>query len=431
MAAPAIRDGSMTRLTAVEVDEVERDYVAHRAMVLAMLRAEFRWLPDHEEVYQEAWTETLEIRARGETVANTAGLLRTIAWRRARDRARKSVPDSLDPSSYVFELQQDDASPPEEQAQLRLDAAAIRQIIDSLEPRHAAVLKLRFDDHLDAAEIQRRLGVSPKRLEKLVTEAYKRVQAQLGLDASGESPWARRQRSLLLVCEMGMASAKQRARAQKMVDEDPVCRAMLREMRSTLEAVAVVLPAPIVARQRGIDVIVLLDKLGDLKDHALALVARTGGPAVPIEQATAGGLAGIGGGVAAKVAVACMMIGGGAVACTQTGVLGGQRPGRSTVSKISKQRVRAAAIAVKVAPPKVRATASAAPRKRTSPRAARTTASASLAASATTPPAVNGPAAPSPAPAGSTEFGPGTAGSTSSPPAPAQAPVQGAGEFTP
>jgi len=45
MTAP-IRDGSMTRLTAVEVDELERDYVAHRAMVLAMLRAEFRLLPD-------------------------------------------------------------------------------------------------------------------------------------------------------------------------------------------------------------------------------------------------------------------------------------------------------------------------------------------------------------------------------------------------
>jgi RNA polymerase sigma factor (sigma-70 family) len=422
----------MTRLTAVESDEVERDYVAHRGTVLAMLRADFRRLPDHEEIYQEAWTETLEIRARGETVANTAGLLRTIAWRRARDRARKSVPYSLDPSSSIFESQHDDSSPPEEQAQLRLDAAAIRQIIDSLDPRHAAVLKLRFDHHLDATEIQRRLGVSPKRLEKLVTEAYKRVQAQLGSDASsGDSPWARRQRSLLLVCEMGMASTEQRARAQKMVDEDPICRAMLREMRTTLEGVAAVLPAPVVARQRGIDVSVLLDRLGDLKDHAFALVTRTGGPSAPIEQATAGGLAGIGGGVAAKVAVACMMVGGGAVACTETGVLGGPQPERRTVSKIAKERVRAATIAVKIASPVVRATASVVPRKRTSPRPARTTASASSASSATTPPAVNGPAAPSPAPAGSTEFGPGTAGSASSPPVPSQAPVQGAGEFTP
>jgi RNA polymerase sigma factor (sigma-70 family) len=415
----------MTRLTAVESEEVERDYIAHRAMVLAMLRGEFRWLPDHEEIYQEAWTEALELRARGEVIANTAGLLRTIAWRRARDRARKSVPDSLDPSSYVFALQQDASTPPEEQAQLRLDAAALRQIIDSLEPRHAAVLKLRFDHHLDAKEIQRRLGLSPKRLEKLVTEAYKRVQSQLGADAGGETPWARRQRSLLLVCEMGMASADQRARAQKMVDDDPVCRAMLREMRSRLESVAVLLPGPVLARQRGVDVSVWIDRLAALKDHALAFMTRGGASAAPVEQATAGGLSGLGGGLAAKLAVACLAAGGGAVACREAGLLGTTQPKPRTVTKVIAKSTPTTVVKAQLPQPVHRARAA----QRTKPKTAAHKPASSTVASA--PPSVNSAAAPSPAPAGSTEFGPGAAGSASPTPVPAQAPVQGGGEFTP
>lgn len=414
----------MTRLTTVESEEVERDYVAHRGMVLSMLRADFRWLPDHEEVYQEAWTETLEIRARGETVVNTAGLLRTIAWRRARDRARKSVPDSLDPSSYVFELQHDAATPPDEQAQVRLDAAALRQIVDSLEPRHAAVLKLRFDQHLDAKEIQRQLGISPKRLEKLMTEAYKRVQAQLGIDAGGTTPWARRQRSLLLICEMGMASAEQRARAQRMVDDDPACRAMLREMRATLESVAVLLPAPVVARQRGLDLSALLDRLGEVKDHALALVTRAGTPAAHVEQATAGGLAGLGGGVAAKVAVACLVAGGGAVVCIQSGLLGSTPPQKQRATSVGSSE-RAVAFKPRPIPREVVTR-----EPRTTGRQGAPRARASLAPSGPIPSA-GAPPAPSPAPAGSTEFGPGAIGSASAAPAASQAPVAGAGEFTP
>src|SRR3954452_2856609 len=39
--------------------ELEQEYLAHREMVLAMLRAEFGGLRDHEELYQEAWAEAL------------------------------------------------------------------------------------------------------------------------------------------------------------------------------------------------------------------------------------------------------------------------------------------------------------------------------------------------------------------------------------
>src|SRR3954447_25066171 len=222
-------------LTAAESRALENEYVAHRPAVLGMLRAEFGGVPDHEELYQEAWTEALEQRARGTVIQNLPGLLRTIAWRRARDRLRNRRADAVDPSSTVLSGLADPAADLDDQAVSRLDSALLRQIIDDLEPDQAAVLKLRFDWHLEAREIQQRLGITKKRLDKIVAQAYRRVEAHLESTADGTTRWSRRQRSLLVACELGLASEKQRARAQRMLERDPVCRAMLREMRSTLE----------------------------------------------------------------------------------------------------------------------------------------------------------------------------------------------------
>ena len=310
-------------LTTDESRELEREYVAHRAAVLAMLRADYRSLPDHEELYQEAWAAVLELRARGIPIDNLRALLKKIAWRRARDRVRKLTPETLDPDSYLFGIQADDAPATDEQAVVHMDAAIARQIVDSLEPRHAAVLKLRFEEHLNSEEIGHRLDVSPKRLEKIVTEAYKRVAAQLNGADAATSPWLRRQRSLLLACEMGLATAQQRARAQQMVAEDPRCAAMLREMRATLDRVAALLPVPVVAGEQERFPVALVDRASELlawtRDQVAALVSRFGGQSAQIEQATAGGAAGLGGATAAKVVVACLALGGGATVCVQSG----------------------------------------------------------------------------------------------------------------
>src|SRR3954454_18716383 len=178
-----------------------------------MLRTEFPPLwDDADEIYQHSWAELLALRAKGEKVLNVRAMLKKIAWYSARDLADKRHPDSLDPSSLTLQRATDSDSLPDEQAQVRIDAAAIRLVIDSLEPREAAVLKMRFDEHLPAKEIQRRLGLSPKRLEKIPTAAYKSVLAQLQPDASGEAPWARRQRSLLLACEAGVAAPREGVR---------------------------------------------------------------------------------------------------------------------------------------------------------------------------------------------------------------------------
>jgi RNA polymerase sigma factor (sigma-70 family) len=404
-----------------EAVQVEREYVAHREPVLAMLRSEFPRLADHEELYQEAWAELLERRARGGETRKMRGLLKTIAWRRARDRVRKKRPDSVDPASPIVAMAADPEELPDVQAQLRLDGAVIRQIVERLEPRQAAVLKLRFDWGLEAREIQERLGVTPKRLEKIVTEAYKTVAAELEL-TDGETAWARKQRSLLLACETGLATAEQRARAQRMVDADPACRAMLREMRAALRDVAVALPAPVLFDQRGPGFGAVLERANDLwtsAKHAVAsALGRGGGQSSTVEQA---GAAGLGGGAAAKLVAACLAVGGTTAVCVETGFLGGSANAPEAKAEPAQRRVASPA-----ARPE-RVVQRAATRRRTNDQptgrrnSSRTPASSSPRAE---PP-------PSPAPQGSTEFGPGALGSGNTRPAPAAAPQDGGGEFAP
>jgi RNA polymerase sigma factor (sigma-70 family) len=414
---------------ATESLEIEREYVAHRGAVMAMLRSDFGGLPDLEELYQDAWTELLELRSRGEKPKSVRGLLKTIAWRRARDRLRKMKPETLDPTSPVLTLEADTEPLPDEQAQVHLDAVVLRLIIDRLEPRQAAALKLRFDWHLDSREIQERLGVSAKRLEKIVTEAYKNVAAEIG-ETHGESRWSRRQRSLLLACEMGLASKRQRERAQQMVDEDPACRAMLREMRTRLTDVAVAAPTPVLFESRLPDPIPILDRLGDAwasaKHTAASLIGRSPGNASSIEQATGAGGALIGGGVATKAVVACLAAGGGAVLCVESGFL------QKSPAPQTETTRRAAPRAT---PPKPERTAAV----RERPVTAKTAMTKPKAKKSTTPKRTSlaptsSPKAkpePSPAPAGSTEFGPGTVGSSAPAATPAAAPTDGGGEFGP
>jgi RNA polymerase sigma factor (sigma-70 family) len=407
---------------------IERDYAEHRTAVLAMLRADFPRLPDHEELYQEARAELLALEGRGEVVRNRRALLKKIAWRRAADAAKRHRPEAIDPASPVLATVADDDPLPDEQAQLRLDADALRLVVESLDEQQAAVLKLRFDEHLSAREVQGRLGVSEKRLEAIVTAAYKKIAAQLAIDDVGQTRWVRRQRSLLLACELGIASSRQRRRAQSMVDRDPACRAMLHAMRSNLGDVAAVLPMPVLVEEherigaiaRG------TDRLDEFWATARHLSERITGRGVPdsrlLEQAGVGGATVGTGAVAAKVVVVCLAVGGAGAICVDVAkhlrehpVKAAARPHHHVVQSIvepARDHVEVVRL------PKTTTTTTEAKAK----RPARHETPVSSAKS--TPPA-------SPAPKGSTEFGPGNLGSTSAPKQPAAAPQDGGGEFTP
>ncbi|MCU1675508.1 MAG: hypothetical protein JWM93_266 [Frankiales bacterium] len=410
--------------------DVEREYLEHREAVFAMLHCEFPRFREHEELYQEAWTELLELRAKGQRVDHPRALLKQIAWRRAADAARRRRPEVLDPASLVFTNARDESTPIDEDIELRLDADVLRMVIDTLEPRQAASLKLRFDLHLTGPEIQERLGLSPKRLEKVVTEAYRAVLEQVQPGSSGGTRWQRRQRSLLLACEMGIASPRQRARAQEMVDRDPKCRAMLRAMRSTLNDVAVVLPMPPAAielgHRRG-----PVGAVFDWVDQAVA-AARQAAPSLTttrttsgalVEQASGGLAGGLGVGGAAKIVAACLALGGTAAICVHT-ASDPKRVGPPADRRAAKP-AGAKPAAIAVAPVVAQSSAQPTTGRRVRPTSAQLAAQETpVSSSVATPP-------PSPAPAGATEFGPGSSGSAPVSMTPAAAPANGGGEFGP
>lgn len=405
----------------------EREYLGHRAAVMAMLRADFPRLRDHDELYQEAWAELLELRRRGEEVRNVRALLKKIAWRRAADSVRKHRPELIDPSSPAMALATDDELSPEDQVQLRLDADALRLVIDSLDERQAAALKLRFDLHLSAKEIQGCLGVSPKRLEKIVTEAYKQVLEQVSGPDGHESAWARRQRSLLLACEVGIASPRQRRRAQEMVARDARCRAMLRQMRESLHDIAVALPMPIIAEQDHIarrwEALIgrLYDLLTPGHGSASRIAERASGTPAAAEATAAGGAAVMGVGASAKLLVACIAAGGTVALCVGAAPVFHHRPAApkpapangGRAAQPGRMNVR---LPSRTTPP--------APRRSVRASSSPARAEKPVSSRSSHPP-------PSPAPRGSTEFGPGALGSTPQQVAPARAPANGGGEFSP
>jgi RNA polymerase sigma factor (sigma-70 family) len=409
---------------------IERDYAEHRAAVLGMLGADFPRLRDPEEIYHEAWAELLTIERRGEVVQHRRALLKKIAWRRAADATKRRRPDALDPSSPALVAATDDQALPEEQAQLRLDGDALRLVVESLDEQQAAVLKLRFDQHLSAREVQDQLGIGEKRLEAIITAAYKKTAAQLAIDETGESRWTRRQRSLLLACELGIASSRQRRRAQTMVDRDPACRAMLHAMRTNLGDVAAVLPMPVLAEEhdRLRAIAGATSRLDELWASTRQLTDRITGRGLSntglVEQAGVGG-AGVGAGaVTAKVVALCLAVGGTGAICVD--VAHQLQPHPTAKAAVRSHRVKPRV----VEPPRDHVEVVRLPKKTTTPTKTKAMkvkthkSAPSVSSPKSTPPA-------SPAPQGSTEFGPGNLGSNSAPQQPAPAPQDGGGEFTP
>jgi RNA polymerase sigma factor (sigma-70 family) len=417
----------LATLARSEAREVEQEYLACRSDVLAMLHAKFRHVGDHEELYQEAWTEALERQASGVEIENLPGLIKLIAWRRARDVLRNTSATPTDPNGALIGSLHDPAPTPDEYAQVHVDAAVIRRVVEELAPRQQAIIKLRFDLGLSGHEIQEVLGVTAKHLEKMVTRAYATVEQQLTADAHGETPWSRRQRSLLVACVLGLASEAQLARARRLLAEDPRARVLLRQVRATLDQVAVLLPVPVIADQQREQGLAVLDRLdhaiGQLRDGVNASALHASSASSSLEPA-AGGLATLGAAGAAKVVLVCLSLGGGTLVCIQSGILdhhGARKPvaakkhSPSHAKKVKTRIVPPAGAARPVSyQPKPAKTAVHQPRKRAAPVARAT-----------------GPAPASPAPPGSQEFGPGQTGSSSAQTQPAAAPADGGGEFTP
>ena len=302
-----------------------------------MLRSRFGATVDREEIYQEAWAELLELQADGYEIEDRRKLLRTIAWRRARDRMRDWRPEPMDPASRVLALHGDPAPLPDEAAQVHLDAGAVRVIVESLDPRQAQVIKLRFEDQLELRQIRALLGMTTKTLDRLISRPATRSTTQLALRSDGESEWERRQRSLLLLCLLGRASPRQRARAQRMVEQDVHCRAMLRQLRCDDGSGRRDRSVPVLAEEaHSRHGVVFLDRIHDCVSLPPRIswgtsLSRAGERLPTGEKAAAGGTAAVGAG-AAKVAVGCLIAGTAAV-CVAPALFPSPHPPRTSASR--------------------------------------------------------------------------------------------------
>ncbi len=409
--------------------ELDRAFEEHRPAIMSMLRLEFAGVDDHEDLYQEAWVEALEKIQQGTEVKNLRAFLRLIAWRRARDKLRNVAAAPEDPKGDVLGEQMDISPLPDEIAQVHIDAKAVRNVIDALDERRAAAVKMRFDLGMTSVEIESALGISRKRLDKLFGSAYRLIEEQLLADETGEAPWTRRQRSLLHTCLSGIASEAQRARAQHLVDTDPACRAMLAQMRASLDKVAAALPVPVILDAQTDRAVPFFDHVqnaaSSLRETVGSLLGRSGSHGSTLEP-VAGGLAGAGAASAAKVVVVCLSLGAGAATCVELGVVGGDPKPENAQAKPYEKRPAPKEERVAAVAPKPTPTPRPVITKRPRPKAAAPAATPSAPI-----PRTNGPAAASPAPAGSVEFGPGSVGSVPASQQPAAAPVDGGGEFTP
>ena len=210
------------------------------------------------------------------------------------------------------------------------EARRVRMLIDELDGAERALLKLRLDLGLEPSEIRERLGLTDRQYRRVAERAGKALLDQFRAFDSGA--WAKSKRSLLCACVFGVASERQRAKAQELIEHDPCCRAMMSELRELGGRAAAVLPlpaGPVALDAAGADaggrVAELLagakeqaaDLLAGAKQHAAGAYVRMADPTP---------LAGARPGAVGAVVAGCIAAGGSAY-CAVEGVPESMRPG--------------------------------------------------------------------------------------------------------
>ena len=299
-----------------------------------MLAARYRDLdPDSRyELYHEAWASVLKRRGDGVEIENLEGYLIGAADKLASKRvygadARRRV--TFDPVDGPYSAVPDAGESPEEAVLAADEARRVRMLIDELDGAERALLKLRLDLGLEPAEIRERLELTDRQYRRVAERAGKALLDQFRAFDSGA--WAKGKRSLLCACVFGVASERQRAKAQELIEHDPCCRAMMSELRELGGRAAAVLPlpaGPLALDAAGADpagrVAELLvgakqqaaDLVAGAKQHAAGAYVRMADPTP---------LAGARPGAVGAVVAGCIAAGGGAY-CAVEGVPESMRP---------------------------------------------------------------------------------------------------------
>jgi RNA polymerase sigma factor (sigma-70 family) len=315
---------------------------------------------DCEDLAQDAYRQLLELEQGGEEIRDRLELMRTIAWRDARDRVQAQAnPRPADPQGALLSRLRAAEPELEERIDQRAELALAIEAVEGLPPGAQAAYRARVVEGLSIAEAARRLGVHRATLCRQVRAAVEAVAAVR--TASGAELACRR---VLSVYIAGVASARERRRAERLLAEDPRAVAIARELRRLHEGAAAAIPAGVVDRTTHPSV---LDHVAALAHAArdritgvgcdrsfgeLATQASSGSTARGAGAGAGGALAHLAGSATtAKIVAACLAGGAAATTCAVTGLLPPVHLGSSSAPRPHAHRVAHAAPPRQTAPP--------------------------------------------------------------------------------
>ena len=315
---------------------------------------------DCEDLAQDAYRQLLELEQAGEEIRDRLELMKTIAWRDARDRVQgQAHPRPADPGGALLSRLQAAEPELEERIDQRAELALAIEAVEGLPPGAQAAYRARVIEGLSIAEAARRLGVHRATLCRQVRAAVEAVAAVR--TASGAELACRR---VLSVYIAGVASARERRRAERLLAEDPRAVAIARELRRLHEGAAAAIPAGVVDRATHPSP---LDHLAALAQGArdwitgvgsdrsfgeLATQASSSGTARGAGAGAGGALAHLtGSATTAKIVTACLASGAAATTCAVTGLLPPVHLGSSPGPRPPAHRVAHAAPPTRTGPP--------------------------------------------------------------------------------
>jgi DNA-directed RNA polymerase specialized sigma24 family protein len=180
---------------------------------------------DREDLAQLAYCELLERERLGETIEAPVTLMKRIAWRDARDLLRDRREAATDPTASIFLTLSDPGPSPESRLLARADLARALEAIE------------RLDEPLGAAYRARLGGLAPRQASLALgiprsTYCYRLRRANETLEATLDSARFRAiELALLGAYVAGIASSKERRRAERLISADPHAVAVARRLR--------------------------------------------------------------------------------------------------------------------------------------------------------------------------------------------------------
>lgn len=260
---------------------------------------------------------------------------------------------------------------PDETLFRKVDLAGGIEAAEQLPEEQLRVYRALVVDELTPTQAIKRLKMRRSTFFKYRKLAFDHVTSAL-LDGD-DSPAARERLKLLAAYDAGIANARQRARARRLLKNDPSARAELLALRRGHRVAAVGLPMLLTKHQGAVDSAALADRFADAigraRDAVSSLHHRGGAEGADATAAVTGsgvarGAGVAGAGVLAKVAAlgtggqvaAACIAGGGAtlIACVATGVIalpgpsdnhGAAEPTRPPASRVERQPVQRTAVA--------------------------------------------------------------------------------------